>query len=516
MLGAALLLATSFAQAGTAAAAARCELPAWARGAIVYGVGLPLYGPQSLRAVRRQLPQIAALGATVVWLSPVTGAPPGDFGYAMTDPLHVRPALGTEADLRELVRAAHARGLRVILDMVVNHLSDQHPYSIDAHRNGTASAYYDWFERDGRGRVVHYFDWQHLDNLNYADPAVRRYVIASFTHWLREAGVDGFRVDASWAVREREPEFWPRWCAALERIDPHLLLIAEGSATDPYFLSHGFNAVYDWSASIGEWAWTPAFDGRGPLPDLARLRAALRDTDEPGRVLRFLDDNDTGARFVTRHGLAETKLAAAMLLTLPGLPLIYDGDEVGAQFEPYDGRPIGWQDRYGLRPFYERLGRLRRATPALRSDRMRLVASDHDDTVLAYLRPGRPAVLVVLNWAGEDTLVRLADDPELHALAAAGVATDLLSGGTIRVSRDAARSGAVALSVPAHRALVLGYEPGLLGYEPGLPGHSPGSATRRGADSPQPADTRAARRAGWPGRTTPQAPGFPAVPPSPR
>lgn len=462
------------------------HFPSWAQGAIVYGAALPLDGPHGLRAVRRRLPQIAALGATVLWLSPVTGAPAGDFGYAVTDALHVRASLGTEADLRELVRAAHALGMRVILDMVVNHLSDQHPYAVDARRRGKASPYYDWFERDAQGRVMHYFDWSHLDNLDYGDPAVQRYEIGAFVHWVRDAGIDGFRVDASWAVRERAPGFWPRWRAALDRADPDLLLIAEGSATDPYYLAHGFGADYDWTSRIGEWAWSGVFDrdaaradppgasagraisasnsgGRAAsVPDLARLRAALLEAGRPGRVLRFIDDNDTGARFITRHGLAETKLAATMLLTLPGLPLIYDGEETGAEYDPYGGRPILRQDRYGLRALYARLGALRRAWPALRADGIRLVATDHDDTVLAYLRPGPPSapqdgVLVLLNWGAVAADVRLAEEPAMNALAAGGTAVDLLSGAAVHLSRDVAPRGTLTLTLPAHGALALAF-----------------------------------------------------------
>jgi len=446
----------------TASGAARAQpLPSWARGAIVYGAALPLDGPHPLQGLTRRLPRIAALGVTVLWLSPVTGAPPGDFGYAVTDALHVRAALGTEADLRALVSRAHALGLHVILDMVVNHLSDRHPYAIDAHRNGAASPYYAWFERDDRGQVVHYFDWKHLDNLDYRDPDVDRYMIGVFMHWVRAAGIDGFRVDASWAVRDRDPEFWPRWRAALERIDPDLLTIAEGSATDPYYLEHGFDVVYDWSTKIGQWAWSGVFDSRAS-PDLARLRSALDDTRTPGRVLRFIDDNDTGARFITRHGLAETRLAATLLLTLPGLPLVYDGDEVGAEFQPYDERPIVRLDRYGLRALYERLGRLRRATSALRSDAIHLVATDRDDTVLAYLRTGRDplsesqssdGVLVLLNWADTAADVHIADPAALRVLGADDAAADLLSGTTVVLVREPTR--VLRVHLPAHGALVL-------------------------------------------------------------
>lgn len=470
LLAAALSLAATCAPAAPHGPTPPRPLPVWARGAIVYGAALPLDGPHPLLGLTRRLPQIAALGATVLWLSPVTGAPTGDFGYAVTDALHVRATLGTEAELRALVRRAHALGLHVILDMVVNHLSALHPYAEDARRNGPASPYYAWFERDAHGQVMHYFDWTQLDNLNYRDPAVERYMIGVFEHWLRTAGIDGFRVDASWAVRERDPTFWPRWRAALEQIDPDLLAIAEGSAADPYYIRHGFDAAYDWTTTIGEWAWSTVFNPQASqptgarsspaLPDLERLRAALDDTPAPGRVLRFIDDNDTGARFITRHGLAATRLAATMLFTLPGLPLIYDGDEVGAAYRPYDGRPIVRLDRYGLRSFYERLGRMRRATPALRSGAIHLVATNHDREVLAYLRPqtnggASQGVLVLLNWADTAHDVRVTDAEALRALGAGDSAVDLLSGETLALVRDHDDTGVLHVHLPAHGALVL-------------------------------------------------------------
>src|SRR5207248_207469 len=76
-------------------------------------------------------------------------------------------------------------------------------------RRGPASAYYDFFARDVAGRATHYFDWVNLENLNFDNPEVRNYVLEAFAYWLREFDVDGFRVDASWGVTQRAPDFWP-------------------------------------------------------------------------------------------------------------------------------------------------------------------------------------------------------------------------------------------------------------------------------------------------------------------
>lgn len=249
-------------------------------------------------------------------------------------------------------------------------------------------------------------------------------MIEAFAHWVREFGVDGFRVDVSWGVRERAPEFWPRWREELKRIDPDLLLIAEASARDGYYFTQGFDAAYDWTQQLGQWAWHDVFVGERSLPKLEQLRAALKsssvDLPEPGTVLRFLNNNDTGERFITRYGLNQTRVAATMLLTLPGLPLIYNGDEVGAEFLPYEEQPIVWRDRHKLTAYYTRLTQLRRSLPALISPEMELLSTNRDDAVLAYIRhpvrhEHRPttgcyddrSALVLLNYSREVVDVRL-------------------------------------------------------------------------------------------------------------
>jgi cyclomaltodextrinase len=398
-------------------------------------------GRNGLAAIQARLPDIAALGANAILLSPITAAARGDFGYAVTDELRLRTMFGSAAQLRALIRAAHARGLEVLLDMAANHLSDQSPYYRDARRRGQKSPYYDWFERDGSGRPVHYFDWTHLENLNYDDPAVRGYVLGAFSHWLRDYQADGFRVDAAWAVRQRDPGFWPRLRARLARINPNVVLIAEAPGRDAYYITHGFDAAYDWTSQLGRWAWDGVFAPRGGLPDLARLRAALTNEGkgypEHTLLLRFIDNNDTGERFITRYGVGETRAAIELLFTLPGIPLIYDGDEVGATFQPYDeGPPIRWRDPYGLTALYARMARKRHSVRALTSPGLRLLATDHDAEVLAYLRPGvgsEAKALVVLNFGRAPIRVRLRGTPALVDFSRAR-AQDFASGRRWRVA----------------------------------------------------------------------------------
>jgi cyclomaltodextrinase / maltogenic alpha-amylase / neopullulanase len=434
------------------------ERPVWLDGAVVYGVVPFFFGPRGFDDVTVRLDAIKDLGATVLWLSPITATEEGDFGYAVTDHFALRDAFGTEQDLRELITAADARGLRVIMDFVPNHTSEQHPYYLSAEQRGPASPYYDFYDRDAAGRVTTYFGWENLKNLNYDDPEVQRYMVEAFAYWVREFGIDGFRADAAWGVRERAPEFWPRLRDELKRIDPDLLLLAEASAQDPYYDIVGFDAAYDWTNRLGEWAWRDAFEDGASTA--ARLRAALIESrtleaDAPmprsgALVFRFLNNNDTGERFVARYGVARTRLAATMLLTLPGLPLLYTGDEVGAEFEPYDEAPVlSWTDSHRLREHYARLVALRRDHAVLRSERLDILETSHPESVLAYMRPGdqrEDDIIVLLNYGPKPVRAAL----PLRALMGTASLMDLLSGAAIPIASEMP-----AIDLPGWSARVL-------------------------------------------------------------
>jgi glycosidase len=393
------------------------DSPEWLDTTVVYGIALPTLSPPVFENLIRHMDVIVSAGANAIWLSPVTEAPPGDFGYAVLDHFALRASLGSADELRAFIAAAHSRKLKVFMDMAVNHLSRQHRYFEAAGQDGARSAYFDWFDRDAMGAVTHYFDWQQLENLNYDNPDVRAYVTAAFVHWARDFAVDGFRVDAAWAVRQRAAEFWPQLRSELRRINPELVLIAEASARDSYYATHGFDAAYDWTGNPGEWAWAKAFESP-QVPQLAQLRAALTMSSARNsgviRILRFLNNNDTGIRFLTRHGSQQTLSAMALMFTIPGLPSIYQADEQGAEFEPYrSATPLSWPNSGGVfASIYRRLAEVRRTEPALHSHEMQMVSTDHDDSVLAFLRPGTCAthgILVLLNFADRAAEVRLGD-----------------------------------------------------------------------------------------------------------
>ena len=426
---AALALAPASAQAGGADSA------------IVYGMVPTLYGTPPLQAATRALPELADLGIDVIWLSPIYESPAGDYGYAVTDFLRVRRSFGTDDDLRRLLETAHRLGMRVVLDFVPNHTSNQHAWYIDAQARGPASAWFHFFARDPSEQPTHYFDWTNLLNLDYGNEDVRRTMRDATATWIRGFGIDGFRMDAAWGVQERAPSVWGPWIRSIRRDKPDALLVAEASARDRSYFDNGFDVAYDWTDRVGSWAWRGMFDH--PESIATRVRDDL--AHAAGATLRFLDNNDTGTRFITRYGIGMTRVALAMLLTLPGVPCLFTGEERGAEYDPYAARaPLDGGSHPELRAWIQGLVAMRRAHPSLWRGTWAPVEARGSARVFAFDRRDAQSgevTVVALNFDPTPTKATLTATPEIAQRARF---TDRLTHRTWRVA-----SGEIEVDLPA-------------------------------------------------------------------
>jgi glycosidase len=440
------------------------ENPAWVENTVIYGVVPHNFGPRGFRSVIEKLDYLKSLGVNAIWLSPCNVTPTGRHGYAVSDYFNLRKDYGTKAEFKKLVQEAHARGIRVLMDFVPNHSSIHHPYMEHAKAHGKASPYYDFYDRDGHdGLHTFYFYWVYLPNLNYENPEVRRWMTEAFSYWVREFDVDGFRVDVAWGIRQRRPDYWPQWRKELQQIKPDLLLLAEASARDPYYFTEGFDAAYDWTDNLGQWTMEKVFEDDRRIA--LRLHSALTNDGkgyhEDALIFRFLNNNDTAERFITRYGLKKERVAAALLLTLPGIPCVYTGQEVGEEFEPYKLMdPISWKDKHGLRNYYKKLIGLRRKTACLHSRKWEIL---HVRSMLqgyAYLRyagPNDPPALVVLNFTDHKGPVeivvpkRIAE--RLSGFAAGCQVKDVLRGERVKIAKG--REGDLRIEMPASSARIL-------------------------------------------------------------
>ena len=430
------------------------EHPAWIDDAIVYAPIHQLWGGGA-SSVEERLPYLKELGVDALWLwPPVTRRAPGE-QYAIADYFSIDPEWGSAAEMKSLVRRAHGLGLRVLLDFVPNHSSIEHRYYRTAEAEGPGSHYWDFYDRNEDGTFTHYFDWEHLPNLNYDNPQVRRLMTEAFSYWIREFDVDGFRVDAAWGIKRRRPDYWAEWRDEVKRIKPDLFLLAEATARDPYYFRNGFDVGYDWTSHPGQWPWATLWEF--PQEMQALVTPALTNQGEgypeDARILRFLNNNDTSVRFVQRYGVRMTRVASALQFTVAGIPLIFAGDEVGAHYQPYGNlRTLKWKDRYGLRAWYDDLIRLRDTLPALRSREMEMLSTDWG-SVVSYIRPAVPGgdpVLVVLNFGSRATPT-ITRTPAVDAVVGSGSVEDALTGDRLEVQpgRD------VSLTMPGYSVRVL-------------------------------------------------------------
>ncbi len=396
------------------------------------------------------------LGCSALWLSPVF-ASPSHHGYDATDLLTVEPRLGTNEDLLELFAAAHARGLRVILDFVANHWSDQHP-SLRAAQADPASPYRDWYIwKRWPAEYQGYFGLAEMPELNFRSAGLRAHLLDAATHWLR-AGADGLRLDYAYGPPH---SFWAELSQACRAAKPDCWLFGEIIHDADQLASYAgyLDGVLDFPLA---YALRETFARR--TWDLARLEAFVSGHERffPPALSRpsFVDNHDMN-RFLFLAGgdAALLKLASLVLFTLPGPPIIYYGTEVGlTQARPIHGEggsgrmeesrvPMRWGDAQdaGLRAYFRRLIGLRRERPSLAEGGRRALHLDAAAGTYAYLREGEAPLVVALN---------LGDTPATLRLARAGLpagAADLLGGHLVHVT-----GGELVVALPARAGALIG------------------------------------------------------------
>jgi cyclomaltodextrinase len=308
-----------------------------------------------------------------------------------------REPAATGGDLRTLVREAHARGLRVILDVVANHTS------WDSVLMETPQLYV----RDARGRVQPpNADWSDVAKLDYTNPKTRAYMTAMMSRWLRDFGFDGFRCDVAGLV---PTDFWEEARAVLQREKRDLFLLAEWSAPD--LLARAFDADYGWPFHA---ALTRVLTTGAPASEIRRTWEDERRLFPRGSLHLLFSDNHDERRAIARFGEPASIAAFALVATLDGLPLVYNGMEIGDTAEsggPALGErlPIFWPGAERRPEFpvaFRSLLALRRDRAALRRGETEWVGSSDDERVVSFVRRGGgEEVLVAVNlssrpWTG--------------------------------------------------------------------------------------------------------------------
>ncbi|MBN1888431.1 MAG: hypothetical protein JW850_10590 [Thermoflexales bacterium] len=434
--------------------------PAWFRTTVVYQVFPRSFedsdgdGVGDLAGITQQLDYLNSLGITALHLLPVFGAASPD-GYAVTDHLTVSPDLGTQQDLATLVDEAHLRGIRVILDFPIAYSSDQHAFFQEAYRN-PESAYSPWYvwQNEAHTKYESFGNDKTLPLLNLENAEVQRYLLETARYWLDvnndgnlTNGPDGFNFpDASLVPAG----FWQALRADVKAIQADFVLLGEveASQTDemtPYF-AH-LDALFD-DPLYGVLAGSPDKSADGVLGGRAtseaimtQLQAEAERFPPAAQVVRFASRHTTN-RLASELGgsLARQKQAAALILTLPGTPLVYYGEELGlkgnrgAATGPMDWAAVQAQDGQdgSLLEAYRSMIGQRHAYSALSLGGFQYVETAKCPTCLAYWRWDKnDFYLVLLNLSDETqaTTIDFTNPPR----PVRGAGEDVLRGGTVSV-----------------------------------------------------------------------------------
>lgn len=436
---ASILVAALAALSGLPAGAAPASPPSWSLNQPIYEVNLQLFSQSgTYKELQKRLPKLKAMGVGILWLMPITtrgqlrafGSP-----YCVKDYKGFHAPYGSEQDFKDLVAAVHASGMRIILDWVPNHSSWDNPLT---------SEHKDFYKLDAAGNIQQAYSWSDVAQLNYANPALRAWMIDALKYWVTRYDVDGFRMDVAWGVPE---DFWSEARAALDQVKPLFLLAESNNPKDQF----SFSSNYDWDLMgiVDRPALVEISRGEKPLSLIDEILTKERRVyTAPFMRMRFTSNHDEFGNFGTpaqRLGNAMRPLAV-LTATLPGKPLIYNGQEIG--WNPGNrGAPIEWNDTSAFLDFYGRLFRLHQSNPALHAGAFARQKSTHDAAIYAFARwKDRDRVLVFLNLSGQGQTFTLPGGEM------AGAYSDLFTGKVV----DIAGSIPISLGPWDYRVLVTG------------------------------------------------------------
>ncbi|TFW19348.1 alpha-amlyase [Massilia arenosa] len=401
--------------------------PEWSQDATIYQINTRQFTAEgSFRAAEKELPRLKKLGVGILWLMPIhpigeknrkgpLGSP-----YAVRDYRAVNPELGTLADLKHFVDRAHALGMHVILDWVGNHTSWD---------NVLRTTHPEWYDNDAKGqpRPTPWYDWDDIIDLDYSQPALRKYMTESMAYWVRDVGVDGYRVDAAGLVPQ---DFWDNASRELRVIKP-VFMLAEWESRDMH--AKAFDATYSWS-------WFDAMknlaEGRA---DATSLHAyyAWNDKFYPREAYRLLgtSNHDKNSWEGTEFDIFGPATDSTIVFSFvsAGIPMLYNGQEAGnrKRLAFFERDPIVWQPS-PYADLYRRLIALKKHNRALwngaAGGRMEQVKNSDEKKIFSFVRAqGSQKVFAVFNFSAQPVHASFKDGPQI------GTWRDFTTNATVRV-----------------------------------------------------------------------------------
>ncbi|PKP53202.1 MAG: alpha-amylase [Bacteroidetes bacterium HGW-Bacteroidetes-1] len=418
--------------------------PEWAKNAVIYEVNTRQFTSEgTFNALAEHLPRLKELGVDILWFMPVH--PIGELNrkgglgsyYSIRDYKAINPEFGTFEDFKLLVDRAHQMGFKVILDWVANHTSFDHQWAID---------HPDWYNRDDSGKIISPYDWTDVADLNYEDnPELWTAMIDALKFWVSEAGIDGYRCDVAGMV---PTEFWEKARMELDAIKPVFMLAEDEGKYD--LMNKAFDANYGWEFHH---IMNQIAKGEKNAADVFAY-FVKEDTLFAPSSFRMMftsnhDENSWNGTEFERLGEG-AKAFAVMAYTVPGFPLIYNGQEVGLDHRLlfFEKDEINWDKENDYTAFYTRLNQIKKENEPLwnasNGGEMIPVVTNKPAEVLSFTRTkGSNKIVVMINVTSVAQEVTITDD------AFTGTFTELLTGETIDFETNK------SINLPAYGFLIL-------------------------------------------------------------
>ena len=418
-------------------------------------------GIGDLNGVTEKLDYLQQLGISGLWLLPIHPSP-SYHKYDVSDYYGIHPDYGTMEDMKALLAEAHKRDIIVLIDMVINHSSDQHPFFLEA-KKGKENPFRDyyvwssdtllqkenpghWHKNPGDKEKYYGFFWKGMPDLNFDKQEVREEMKKVGAFWLTEVGVDGFRLDAIKYIYpdslvSKNVEWWQEYRAGLEETGEDFFLVAELWDKAEYiapFLDRGVHSAFnfDLSFAIETMLATGKDPGLGKL--MSKIQKQYQELSDDYQDATFIKNHDQDRIASLVNDPRKAKLAASLLLTLPGIPFLYYGEEIamlGKKPDEYIREPMVWdlpdqdpgqtswiepqystdetvvpvalqeKDPESLLSHYRKLIALRKAHSALATGSIAGLDNINKDLCVYVVRGAEEKILVIHNLTGNTAVL---------------------------------------------------------------------------------------------------------------
>lgn len=427
-------------------------------------------GIGDVNGIIKKLDYLSNLGIQAVWLMPVNPSP-SYHKYDITDYCDIHPDYGTIEDFKTLVKEAHKRDIKIIIDLVVNHTSSNHPWFVEASKSDDNKyrGYYVWssnkaniskepyhwhYLKDSLGNELkdekyYGFFWHGMPDLNYDCKELRKEIINIGKFWLNDINIDGFRLDA---VRFFYPEeelqkncsWWQQFRKEMDNAKPNFFMVGEVWGEDTIvapFLTKGIHAGFNFDLSYAIIDAVNKQVDNGLVNRLIAIRNLYKSYEPDFNDAIFLTNHDQDrVMSVLSNDVDKAKVAASLLLTLPGSPFIYYGEEIGMRGKKPDEfirEPMIWDydstdkgQTYWKKPqystsktivpvslqlndensifyHYKKLIGFRKKSKAMTFGDIKPTEIKNIDVISFYREFGNESLLVICNVSKHETIINL-------------------------------------------------------------------------------------------------------------